>query len=54
MQVVGQALLCTLEQALGNEFTPEVKEAWTSCYALIAAKMKEGLQHAYAVRRGEA
>lgn len=54
MQIVGQALLYTLEGALGNEFTPEVKEAWTSFYAITSAKMKEGLQQAYAVRRGEA
>ena len=26
--VVGEALLDTLAKALGNDFTPEVKEAW--------------------------
>jgi hemoglobin-like flavoprotein len=35
---VGQALVWTLEQGLGEAFTPEVKEAWTSTYvALVQA-----------------
>ncbi len=33
---VGTALLWTLEQGLGSEFTPEVKEAWTAVYTLVA------------------
>jgi len=39
---VGEALLWTLEQGLGDTFTPEVKEAWTLTYTSIADVMKEG------------
>lgn len=34
---VGAALLWTLEQGLGADFTPEVKEAWTKVYGLLAS-----------------
>lgn len=37
---VGAALLWTLEQGLGEAFTPEVKTAWTETYTLLAATMK--------------
>jgi hemoglobin-like flavoprotein len=33
---VGQALLWTLAQGLGTDFTPEVKEAWTTVYEVLA------------------
>jgi hemoglobin-like flavoprotein len=33
---VGAALLWTLEQGLGADFTPEVKEAWTKVYGILA------------------
>lgn len=36
---VGAALLMTLEQGLGAEFTPKVRQAWTEVYALIANTM---------------
>lgn len=36
---VGSALLWTLEQGLGSDFTPETKEAWTSAYALLSGAM---------------
>ncbi len=38
---VGAALLWTLEQGLGAAWTPEVKEAWTACYALLAGVMQQ-------------
>jgi hemoglobin-like flavoprotein len=38
---VGAALLWTLGQGLGDAFTPEVKEAWTTVYGLLATTMKE-------------
>jgi len=41
---VGKALLWTLEQGLGAEFTPEVKESWTAIYTLLAEIMMEGAQ----------
>jgi hemoglobin-like flavoprotein len=37
---LGQALLWTLEQALGDDFTPAVQEAWTVCYDELAGEMK--------------
>jgi len=37
---LGEALLWTLEQALGEDFTPAVREAWTLCYEELAAEMK--------------
>ncbi len=36
---VGQALLWTLEQGLKDDFTPEVKEAWSAVYTLLADTM---------------
>ena len=41
---VGEALLWTLEQGLGAEFTPDVKQAWTTVYTLLAEVMMEGAQ----------
>lgn len=38
---VGAALLWTLEAGLGRDFTPEVKEAWTAVYVLLATTMKQ-------------
>ena len=37
---VGRALTWTLERVLGADFTPEVKEAWTTAYNVIADTMK--------------
>jgi hemoglobin-like flavoprotein len=39
-ETVGEALLWTLEQGLGPSFTPEVKEAWTALYRLVADTMR--------------
>ncbi len=39
-ETVGAALLWTLEQGLGPSFTPEVKEAWTALYRLVADTMR--------------
>ncbi|MCJ2044975.1 globin domain-containing protein [Methylobacterium sp. J-078] len=38
---VGEALLWTLEQGLGPDFTPEVREAWTETYGLVARVMQD-------------
>lgn len=38
---VGAALLDTLEKGLGDDFTPETKEAWTITYNTLASVMKE-------------
>jgi hemoglobin-like flavoprotein len=36
---VGAALLWTLEQGLGADFTPELKAAWTETYLTVAGVM---------------
>ena len=36
---VGAALLATLSDGLGKEFTPEVKEAWASVYGVMTGVM---------------
>ena len=38
---VGGALLLTLEQGLGDAFTPEVREAWTAMYGVVSSTMIE-------------
>ena len=38
---VGAALLDTLAVGLGEEFTPETKEAWTLTYTTLADVMKD-------------
>ncbi len=38
---VGEALLWTLGQGLGDAFTPEVETAWTKAYVLLASTMKD-------------
>jgi hemoglobin-like flavoprotein len=39
---VGAAFLDTLAKAFGDDFTPEVREAWTAAYTLMATLMKMG------------
>ncbi|MEW5770961.1 MAG: globin family protein [Pseudomonadota bacterium] len=38
---VGAAILWTLEQGLGADFTPATKEAWTAAYTTLAGVMKQ-------------
>ncbi|SDG55860.1 Hemoglobin-like flavoprotein [Pseudomonas benzenivorans] len=38
---VGGALLLTLSQGLGDAFTDEVRDAWTTAYGLLASTMSE-------------
>jgi hemoglobin-like flavoprotein len=33
---VGTALLWTLEQGLGPDFTPEIRDAWTEAYLYVS------------------
>jgi nitric oxide dioxygenase len=37
---LGEALIWALEQGLGDDFTPETKEAWSGVYWAIAETMK--------------
>ena len=39
--LVGSALLWTLEKALGEAFTSEVKDAWASAYILLWTTMTD-------------
>jgi hemoglobin-like flavoprotein len=38
---VGAALLWTLEQGLGDDFTPDTKAAWAMVYGVLADTMKQ-------------
>jgi hemoglobin-like flavoprotein len=38
-ELVGAALLWTLEQGLGDEFTPELHTAWAGAYAALSEAM---------------
>lgn len=46
--LVGAALLWTLEQGLGEAFTPEVREAWEATFGVIARTMLIGMEQASA------
>ena len=46
---VRRALLWTLERGLGAAFTPEMKEAWSTVYKLLADTMKAGARNAVLV-----
>jgi len=37
--MVGVALLWTLQKALGTEWTDEIKSAWINCYAILSGTM---------------
>lgn len=42
---VGEALLWTLREHLGDEFTPAVGEAWTSVYLVLAGVATRAYEH---------
>lgn len=44
--VVGAALLWTLEKGLGDAFSDEVKNAWAAVYEVLADTMKSGAAEA--------
>ena len=41
---VGAALLWTLQQGLGSDFTMPTRAAWTEAYTLLASVMKDAAQ----------
>ena len=43
--LVGGALLTTFEQYLGNQWTPEVKQAWVDAYGAISSIMLDGADY---------
>jgi hemoglobin-like flavoprotein len=46
----GEALLATLQDTLGAEFTPEVREAWAAAYDMLASAMKRSRDDARAAK----
>jgi len=46
--VVGAALIWTLQQGLGDDFSDEVKNAWGAVYEVLANTMKAGADAARA------
>lgn len=51
--IVGAELLKTFEAYLGEEWTPEVKQAWTDAYGTIANIMLDGANHAEEISKLE-
>lgn len=45
-ELVGAALLWTLEQALAALWTNEVKQAWANCYGLLSSAMLQATAEA--------
>jgi len=41
---VGAALIWTLEQGLGDGFTPDVKAAWVEVYGVLSRTMIDGME----------
>lgn len=41
---VGEALLWALERGLGNDFTPDVKDAWAAVYTILSQTMQDAVQ----------
>jgi len=48
-QTVAEALLWTLEQGLGEAFTPGTKDAWVAAYTLLAQTMIAAAEEAAAL-----
>jgi nitric oxide dioxygenase len=46
--IVGAALLWTLAQRLGDGFSPETAEAWSTAYGVLAETMQSGTREAAA------
>ena len=51
--VVGEALLWTLEQGLGERFTADVRDAWAAAWDVIAGAMRAGMRQAEAANEPE-
>ena len=51
--IVGEALVWTLEQGFGDEFTPEVRSAWAKLYDVLAATMQAGAAEVAELRAAE-
>jgi hemoglobin-like flavoprotein len=53
-EIVGVALIWTLESGLGETFTPAVREAWLEVWKFIADGMVAGMRQAQRVSDGAA
>ena len=49
---VGEALLWTLDQGLGEAFTPEVREAWTEVYGALMTTMQMSASSSVDINQG--
>ena len=49
--IVGQALLHTLETALGDKWTPKVKGGWTTIYGMVSSAMMTGAERRLAKKQ---
>jgi hemoglobin-like flavoprotein len=47
--LVGKALLWTLERGLGTDWSEELKEAWQACYKMLSDTMINAVSEAPAV-----
>ena len=43
-EIVGSALLWTLEKGLGEDFTEDVRQAWAAAYGLLSSAMIEAAE----------
>lgn len=48
LDILGQALLWTLEEALGRMWTPDVAMAWSKTFAMVQSGIMPGLLQACA------
>jgi hemoglobin-like flavoprotein len=48
LDLAGEAFLWTLDQGLGETFTPEVRDAWAAAFGVIARAMLIGMEQASA------
>ena len=46
--IVGDALLKTLETALGSKWTPIVKQGWVSIFTFVSTSMQKGAKQSTA------
>lgn len=38
---VGEALIWTIEKAMGKDFNPSIRNAWTNCYQYLSNRMMQ-------------
>lgn len=50
--IVGEALIWTLQEGLKDDFTEEVKEAWITTYTTLAGVMKDAAAEAQKSKKG--